>query len=125
MHTFKKTGLLTARKHLLFCLGPDCCQAEQGQLLWAYAKKRIAALRLPVLRTKAGCFRICCEGPWLVIYPDGVWYSRMTPERLERILHEHVMHNRPVSEWVSAVNPMTHSLPGAVPENVSPSLGEQ
>lgn len=102
----QKAGIPGARKHLFFCLGPDCCQKKKGQALWSFAKKRIAELELPVMRTKAGCFRICSEGPWLVVYPDGVWYSNVTPERLERILEEHVAGGKPVSEWVAAVNPL-------------------
>lgn len=103
----ERAGIARARKHLFFCLGPDCCQKEAGEVLWAFAKKRIAELDLPVMRTKAGCFRICCEGPWLVVYPEGVWYPKMTPERLERVLHEHVAGERPVWEWVAATNPLT------------------
>lgn len=99
-------GIGDAQKHLFFCLGPDCCQEDKGSKLWAYAKKRIAELGLPVMRTKAGCFRICSEGPWLAVYPDGTWYPHMDPERLERILHEHIAGGRPVEEWVAATNPL-------------------
>ena len=110
LRTFARAGIPTARKHLFFCLGPNCCQKEQGLALWGFAKKRIADLKLPVMRTKADCFRICCEGPWLVVYPDGIWYGRVTSERLDRILREHVVLNRPVAEWVSIVNPLSDGL---------------
>ncbi len=103
----KRAGVETARKHLFLCIGPDCCRAEEGQELWEYAKRRTGELAVPVMRTKAGCFRICCEGPWLVVYPDGVWYSKVTPERLDRILREHVEGGKPVEEWVAARGPGT------------------
>ena len=98
----KFAGVESARKHLFFCIGPDCCQAEEGKELWANAKKETKNLKNPVMRTKTGCFRICCEGPWLVVYPDGIWYPRMTPERLDRVLQEHVEGGQPVEEWVAA-----------------------
>ncbi|MFV0336902.1 MAG: hypothetical protein ACK5LK_01485 [Chthoniobacterales bacterium] len=42
------------------------------------------------------------EGPWLAIYPEGIWYGQLTTERLGRILKEHVVENRPIKEWIAA-----------------------
>lgn len=40
-----------------------------------------------------------------MIYPEGVWYGRLTPERLTRILKEHVEEGRPIQEWIAAKMP--------------------
>ncbi len=90
-----------ARRHVFLCIGPDCCDPALGDEIWQILKARVAALGLPTLRTKASCLRICRSGPWLVVEPDGVWYGGITPERLERILTEHVANGRPVEEWVA------------------------
>jgi (2Fe-2S) ferredoxin len=103
---FAKIGLEKATRHLFLCLGPECVREVEGQKTWEYLKRRLSELNLPVLRTKAGCLRICEGGPWLVIYPDGIWYSGVTPERCERILLEHVRGGVPVADWVVA----THEL---------------
>ncbi len=76
--------------------------------MWEHAKRRIRELRLPALRTKADCLRLCAGGPWLLIYPDGVWYDRVTPEKLDVILDRHIGHGEPVTEWIAA----GHPLPG-------------
>ena len=95
-----------AERHLFLCLGPDCAPLEEGQATWDHLKRRCAELNLPVMRTKANCFRICVGGPWLLIYPEGAWYGAVTPERCERILQEHVLAGRPVLEWVARTHPL-------------------
>ncbi len=95
-----------AERHLFLCLGPNCAPLDEGQVVWDYLKKRCAELNLPVMRTKASCFRICVGGPWLLIYPEGTWYGGMTVERCERILQEHVIAGQPVTEWITQTQPL-------------------
>ena len=99
-----KAGLASAGRHLFICLGPDCCVPEEGEKLWAFVKQRVRETGLRAMRTKAACFRICTGGPWLVVYPEGVWYGAVTPERFERILREHLLGGQPVTEWIVARN---------------------
>jgi (2Fe-2S) ferredoxin len=95
-----------ARRHLFLCLGPDCAPSREGEETWDHLKSQCKKLDLPVLRTKAGCFRICVGGPWLLIYPEGVWYGGVTPKRCDRILREHVLEGRPVLEWARQIHPL-------------------
>ena len=106
-----KAGLPSATRHLFFCIGPDCCATPEGQRTWEYAKARLGELGLDVMRTKAACFRLCERGPWLLVYPDGVWYPAVTPERFERILQQHLVNGEIVQEWVAAVQPLNPPAP--------------
>ena len=99
-----KAGLATAERHLFLCLGPDCCALADGEKLWELVKQRVRETGLRALRTKAGCFRICTGGPWLVVYPEGLWYGTVTPEKFERIFNEHLLGGAPVREWIGARN---------------------
>src|ERR1700734_2296340 len=99
-----KAAIATPERHLFLCLGPDCCQPAAGEETWEYIKRRVKETGLRAMRTKAGCFRICAGGPWLVVYPEGVWYGGVTPDRFERILQEHLLGGMPVEEWLAARN---------------------
>ena len=114
-----KAGLAAAQRHLFLCLGPDCCAARDGELVWDYIKRRVKETGLAAMRTKAACFRICTGGPWLVVYPDGIWYGAMTTARFERILEQHLLGGEPVREWVVAQN----ALCAATPSRDDPSTG--
>lgn len=102
-----KAGVATARRHLFICIGPDCCASSEGEGVWEFIKKRVKETDLCAMRTKAGCFRICAGGPWLVVYPDGTWYGGITPERFERILQQHLLGGEPVREWIVARNDLS------------------
>jgi (2Fe-2S) ferredoxin len=101
---FAKAGVATAERHIFLCMGPDCCAPEEAEIVWDHIKKRIRESGARAMRTKAQCFRICSGGPWLLVYPEGVWYGAMSTERFDRILDEHIIGGVPVAEWITAAN---------------------
>lgn len=101
---FAKAGVASAERHLFLCIGPDCCAPAESAVVWEHIKRRVKETGIPVMRTKADCLRVCSGGPWLVVYPEGVWYGAMTVERFERVLAVHLIGGTPVAEWVVATN---------------------
>ena len=110
-----QAGLLRSpvQAHLLLCATPSkalCCDPVAGAASWQRLKELMRELDLEnpirregiVLRSKVDCLRVCQGGPILLIWPDGVTYGGVTPERLERIVREHVLGGQPIQEWIIA-----------------------
>ena len=43
-----------------------------------------------VMLTNTGCFANCEEGPIVLVYPEGVWYGKVTPGDVEEIMDSHI-----------------------------------
>jgi (2Fe-2S) ferredoxin len=95
------------RQHLFFCTNrrPDgaertSCGLCDSARLRAYAKARIKELGLAgagqVRVNNAGCLDRCEEGPCLVVYPEGVWYTFIDESDLDEIIESHILGGKPV-----------------------------
>ena len=91
------------RYHVFFCTnqredGSECCQRFDASALRDYAKARSKELGLAgkggVRINTAGCLDRCAEGPVVVVYPEGVWYTYLDRDDIDEILTEHLQHGR-------------------------------
>ncbi len=97
--------------HLLLCAtscNGACCDPSIGLATWTRLKRILKDFDLEnlerpggvVLRSKVDCLRICSDGPILLIWPDGIWYGGVTPERVDVIVREHLIGRTPIEKWI-------------------------
>ena len=88
------------RYHVFMCTnrredGSQCCAQYGADELRRYLKGRTKELGIVgeggVRINSAGCLARCDEGPVLVVYPEGVWYTYVDREDLEVILQLHLL----------------------------------
>lgn len=93
------------RHHVFFCTnlrddGRQSCEQCGASALRDYAKKKVKALGLAgpggVRINTAGCLDRCEQGPVVVVYPEGVWYSYVDQEDIDELIEEHLRHGRVV-----------------------------
>ncbi|HVM44006.1 MAG TPA: methyltransferase [Gemmatimonadales bacterium] len=97
------------RYHVLACdqKKPDglpCCSANGSAAVLDALRREVAAAGLAdtVQLTTTGSLGLCERGPNLVVYPDGTWYSGVTPADVPEIVREHFLGGRPVARLANA-----------------------
>jgi len=93
-------------KHVFFCTnqregGEACCNNHSAQKARDYMKDKVKELGIPNLQNKirinsAGCMDRCEEGPVIVVYPEGTWYTYIDESDLDEIIEEHLKNGRVV-----------------------------
>lgn len=85
------------RSQVLICGGTGCTSSGSKLVREAF-EKEIAAKGLSdeIKIVQTGCFGLCALGPVVIVYPDGTFYSRITPEDVSEIVEEHLLKGRVV-----------------------------
>ena len=69
-----------------------CCKAKGSEKLRDYMKARAKELGLKATRINtAGCLERCEEGPVVVIYPQGTWYTYVDTADIDDIIDSHIL----------------------------------
>lgn len=87
----------TKRIDILICCGSGCVSAGALKIkekLLQVLKDRDILNEVNVIET--GCMGPCDFGPVMMIYPEGVFYKKVTVDDIEEMVDEHFIKGRPV-----------------------------
>jgi 3-hydroxy-5-methyl-1-naphthoate 3-O-methyltransferase len=91
--------------------GAPCCSARGSFRVIDALRKAVAGSGLSgaVQITVSGSIGLCERGPNMVIYPEGIWYSGVTPEDISEIVREHLQNGRVVERLANHDAAALHS----------------
>ena len=79
------------RKQVLVCGGTGCTSSHSMKVI-AQLEASLKELGIDdVLIVKTGCFGLCALGPIMIVYPEGAFYSQMTPEHAKTVAEKHLI----------------------------------
>lgn len=90
-------------QHLFICMnqrddGRECCAEKGANAAQQHLKTRVKELGLNntgnVRVNQSGCLGRCDEGPVLVIYPQGTWYTYVDNSDIDEIIDSHLVHGK-------------------------------
>jgi (2Fe-2S) ferredoxin len=95
------------KQHLFFCTNQreegaerPCCANGGSKQLLQYAKKQVQARDMngpgKVRVSSAGCLGRCEQGPAVVVYPEGIWYTCMDESDVDAIIETHLQNGQHV-----------------------------
>jgi len=87
------------KMHVLVCGGTGCQASASADIIKNFetilAEKGLQN-EVQVIRT--GCFGFCEKGPIVKIMPDNTFYTQVKPEDVEKIINEHIIKGRKVTD---------------------------
>ena len=89
------------KRQVLICGGTGCNSSGSKKVM-EVLNDEIAknGLESEVKVVRTGCFGLCSLGPIMIVYPEGSFYARVTPDEIPRIVKEHLKEGNVVKEML-------------------------
>ena len=87
------------RSQVLVCTGTGCSSSNSHGIVKKF-EEELAKNRLDkeIKIVPTGCFGLCENGPVVIVYPEGSFYSHVKLEDVSRIVNEHLLKGRIVQD---------------------------
>jgi (2Fe-2S) ferredoxin len=97
------------RYHAIVCAqekpeGTPCCSAAGSARILDALHSELGAKGLAdeVQVSTCSCLGLCDSGPVMIVYPEGTWYTKLTPSDLSEIVSSHLQNGNKVTHLIRA-----------------------
>ena len=101
------------RSHLMLCAGTGCVASGTAKVKEALerelAKKGLTE-EIKIVLT--GCNGYCAEGPVMAVYPEEIFYQKVTAEEVPTLVEEHFLKGRPYQKLMFREPEKKTAIPG-------------
>lgn len=89
------------RAHVLICSGSNCVSRGAKSLRDEF-EEHLDRLEIKdeIKLVNTGCVGLCEQGPFVIVYPEGVFYAQIKPKHIKEICEEHLYKGRIVEKLV-------------------------
>ena len=89
------------KRHVLVCGGTGCTSSGSVTIREVFERELNASgIANDVKIVQTGCFGLCALGPVVIVYPEGTFYSQVTPEDVPEIVSSHLVNGELVQRLV-------------------------
>jgi NADH:ubiquinone oxidoreductase subunit F (NADH-binding)/(2Fe-2S) ferredoxin/Pyruvate/2-oxoacid:ferredoxin oxidoreductase delta subunit len=89
------------KAQLMICTGTGCVANKSFSILEVLEKElKDRNLENDYQIVPTGCMGFCAQGPIMVIFPEGVFYQKLTHKNIPTIVEEHFVNGNPVKEFM-------------------------
>lgn len=82
--------------------GKSCCMGRGANETFSALKEELVkkGLQFDVKVVSSGCLDLCDQGPNLIVYPEGNWYSGMTSGEVPAFVESQLVQGKPYAKKV-------------------------
>ena len=79
-------------REIMVCAGTGCLSSKSKEFIQVLEEElEKNGIRETVNIVSTGCFGLCAQGPIVIIYPEGTFYSQVKPKDAKKIVAQHLV----------------------------------
>ncbi|UCE71201.1 MAG: (2Fe-2S) ferredoxin domain-containing protein [Nitrospiraceae bacterium] len=100
------------RANLLMCAGTGCVASGTPKVRAAIEEELIKkGLENEIKIVLTGCNGFCAEGPVMLVYPEEIFYQKLTVAEVPKLVEEHFLKGRPYEKLMFKDIEKRHAIP--------------